>query len=77
MASANTQSLMGRGVDINFDEDTAVANRPLRKSGGSIVLTIPPDMLRALEWDRGDDVQIFADWERGEIRLQLADGGEE
>jgi antitoxin component of MazEF toxin-antitoxin module len=36
----------------------------IRSSGRSAVVVIPPDVMRSLEWQIGDDVQISVTSER-------------
>jgi antitoxin component of MazEF toxin-antitoxin module len=33
-------------------------NRTIRKSGRSAMIAIPPDVIRSLKWNIGDDVKI-------------------
>ena len=35
--------------------------RKIRKSGGSAAIVIPPEILDALKWKVGDEVEIYAE----------------
>jgi len=49
---------------LNEDDDTEAAHplgiRTLRVSGGSVVVTIPPEVIDLVDMDVGDDVVIHA-----------------
>jgi len=64
---------MGNGVDIDPDEGVMRASRALRKSGGSTVVSLPPEMLQSVGFGEGDELLIEADWGGDEIRLQRVD----
>jgi len=58
-------------LDINPNTSTITTRRKLRKSGSSTVVTLAPEMLQMLDWHRGDEVEIEADWDAGEITIAL------
>jgi len=64
---------MGHRVDVDWEAGTVTATRRLRPSGGSTVLTIPPEVMSALGLEEGDDIVMVADRDAGEIRLQHSD----
>lgn len=72
---ASTQSLpnMGHRVNVDFEAGTVTATRKLRQSGGSTVLTIPPEVMDAMELEEGDDLVMQADYKDGEIRLRKSE----
>lgn len=50
---------------LGDDEDNAIEAQPLgirtlRESGGSVVVTIPPDVVDLLDMEIGDDVVVHA-----------------
>jgi antitoxin component of MazEF toxin-antitoxin module len=60
-------------VDLNPANQTVTANRTLRQSGSSVVLTFPPQVLQSLELAAGDEVEIEGDWSTGEITITSAE----
>lgn len=36
-------------------------NRTIRQSGGSAAIAVPPELLNALDWKIGDQVELYAD----------------
>lgn len=60
-------------VNINPTAKTVTATRSLRKSGSSVVLTIPPEVLQSLGMESGDTMQIQGDWGKNEIRVRRVD----
>jgi antitoxin component of MazEF toxin-antitoxin module len=61
---------MGNGVDVDPDEGVVRATRPLRKSGGSTVISFPPEMLQSVAFEEDDELVLEADWGGDEIRLR-------
>lgn len=62
---------MGKDVEIDQDSQTITAIRQLRKSGGSTVVTIPPEMLDLTELEAGDGAELKAEFFGDEIRLRI------
>lgn len=61
---------MSMSVQINPQTETVRATRSLRKSGSSVILTIPPEVLQSLDLDSGDTLEIEGDWGDGEMRVR-------
>jgi len=70
MGTLQSLHAMGNGVDVDPDEEVMRATRKLRKSGGSIVVSIPPTMLQSVEFEEDDELLLEADWKGDEIRLR-------
>lgn len=64
---------MVHGVDIDKEDKEVRARRKLRKSGGSTVVTIPPEMLDLLDFELGDNVELEAEIFGDEMRLRVVD----
>lgn len=65
---------MGTQVHINPDEGTVTADRPVRTSGRSTVVTLPSQVLQAAGIEEGDDVKLVARMDSsGEVVLQKAE----
>ena len=64
---------MGYRIQFHPDDNTVTAVRTLRTSGGSTVLTVPPEILDILDWEDGDDLELEADYEDGKIIVELAE----
>jgi antitoxin component of MazEF toxin-antitoxin module len=64
---------MGHRVQFNPEEKTVTGARTLRISGGSTVLTIPPEMLDVLDWEDGDDLTLKADYEEGSLVIEATE----
>ena len=64
---------MGHRVQFNPEENTVTGARTLRISGGSTVLTIPPEVLDVLEWEDGDDLRLEADYEEGSLIIEATE----
>lgn len=43
-------------------------NRTIRQSGGSAAIAVPPELLTALNWKIGENVELYADEEKLVIR---------
>jgi antitoxin component of MazEF toxin-antitoxin module len=39
-------------------------NRSIRKSGGSAAIAVPTELMKALNWKIGENVELFADEEK-------------
>ena len=70
MSTTEVLSNMGHRVQFNPEENTVTGARTLRVSGGSTVLTIPPEMLDVLEWEEGDDLSLEANYEDGTLVIE-------
>jgi len=68
---------MGNSVDIDRDEGKMRATRTLRASGGSIVLTMPRELLDNVGFDEGDELVLEADMLGDEIKLTTLAGKED
>lgn len=66
-----TESAMS--VNINPRQQTVTATRSLRRSGSSVVLTIPPEILQSLDLDSGDEMRLTGNWDTGEITAERVD----
>jgi len=64
-------------VEIDPATETARAERPLRSSGNSVVLTIPPQILQQADLCCGDVVELEAKLGDGEIILTEQDNSDE
>jgi antitoxin component of MazEF toxin-antitoxin module len=64
-------------LDIDQDDQEVRGESSLRESGGSVVLTIPPDIARQAGFDAGDDVQVSTPFEGGEITLRERDDSDD
>jgi len=60
-------------VNVDADNGEVRATRTVRRSGNSTVVVIPPEMLGAVGFDLGDDVDLVAGLESGEIVLRPAE----
>lgn len=52
--------LLNRGDDEEEQAAHSLGIRTLRKSGGSVVVTIPPEVVDLVDMDVGDDVVVHA-----------------
>lgn len=68
---------MSTDVRIDPDEMTVSATRSLRSAGNSLTLTIPPQVLDAIQAEKGDDIQLVAHMETGEIVCSKVEDSEE
>jgi len=62
-----------RKVDIDSENKEVRAARKLRRSGGSTVITVPPEMVDLVDLEHGDQLELEAEWSGDEIRLRVAD----
>lgn len=60
-------------IDIDPEAEEMFDVRELRQSGDSVVLTLPPDILRKAGVSEGDEVRIATPFSGGEISITLAD----
>jgi len=60
-------------VDIDPEKDEASATRRLRKSGNSTVVSLPPELLRKAGFEEGDEIEVAAGFDGGEIELRKSD----
>lgn len=68
---------MGTQVRIDPDEGTVSADRPVRSSGRSTVVTLPSQVLEAAGIEEGDDVKLVAKMDgSGRVELRRAKGNE-
>ena len=72
MSTAQEPAVVSRDVDLDFENEIAVGRRKLRKSGSSIVLTIPRGILDAVDFEVDDQIELEADFQGDEIRLRKA-----
>lgn len=47
--------------------------RQLRQSGGSTVLTIPPEFIEFTAFEQGDDANLVADFDGDELVIRRAE----
>jgi antitoxin component of MazEF toxin-antitoxin module len=64
---------MGEGVDIDINEGVATTHRTIGKSGNSLVIRIPPNVLEFADIERGDRVQLIAKMGEKEIAIKHID----
>jgi len=70
MSDTHKLAHMGHRVQIDRDEEMIRAQRDLRQSGGSTVLTIPNQVLESVGFESGDKIEIEAEMFGDEIRLR-------
>jgi len=63
---------MPERVDLDVEEGVARTRRTIGKSGNSLVVRIPPQILQAASLQEGDDVELVADMESGTITIKRA-----
>lgn len=71
---------MSTNVQIDRESLTATADRSLRASGNSTVVSLPPQLLQAAGIDPDSDVVVRADMQTGTIRIEqpgAMDAGED
>jgi len=64
---------MGNSVDIDREEGKMRATRTLRQSGGSIVLTMPRELLDNVGFEDGDELVLEADMLGDELTVSAID----
>lgn len=57
-------------VDYDTEEGEARAGRTLRRSGNSVVVSLPPELLHEAGFQQGDEVTVAAGFGGGEITLR-------
>lgn len=57
-------------VEFDSDEEEIRTRRPLRRSGNSVVVSLPPELLRAARFEVGDELIVAAGFGGGEIQLR-------
>lgn len=57
-------------VDVDTDDQTLRAERPVRKSGNSKVISLPSRILQEAGLDEGDNVDVSIDFQGDEITLR-------
>ena len=62
---------------VDTDREVTWDTRPLRKSGNSVVVSIPPELLKTAGLERGDTVELSAPFEGGRITVKEPDSDEE
>ena len=62
-----------RRVSYDRETDTFRGTRTLRDSGNSQILTIPPTLLEAVGFESGDEIELTASPDEGEIVLRKVD----
>ena len=64
---------MGTKVRVDPKDGTIAADRPVRQSGRSSVVTLPSEVLEAAGIEEGDDVEVVAKMDgSGNITLKKA-----
>lgn len=77
MAEVQRLPFMGNGVDIDREDEVMRATRTVRRSGGSMVVTVPREMLENVGWEEGDDVILEAEMLGDQICIKELDAFEE
>ncbi|AXR78973.1 AbrB/MazE/SpoVT family DNA-binding domain-containing protein [Natrarchaeobaculum sulfurireducens] len=75
MALAQKSLDMGNSVEIDWEQGTVTAERKLRSSGNSTVLTIPEEVYQSIGLCEGQQVEIVADKNEDVIRIRSAEEG--
>lgn len=60
-------------VTVDDDRGEVAANRKVRRSGGSYVVSLPPEILEVADFGPDDDVVVSRKHESGAIELRLAE----
>ncbi len=63
-------------VDYDRDAGEARTDRTLRRSGNSVVVSLPPELLREAGFQQGDKVIVAAGFGGGEITLRAPESDE-
>ena len=72
MSQAISTVNMDDRVRVDAETNTVWSNRTLRESGGSVVVTLPRQVVEAAQLDIGEQVTIAAHLSDGEIRISKA-----
>ncbi|QHS17958.1 AbrB/MazE/SpoVT family DNA-binding domain-containing protein [haloarchaeon 3A1-DGR] len=67
---------MGKRVEVDADDGVVRAERTVRKSGNSIVVSIPTQVLEGAGLKEGDNVLLEADLDDGGIHLSKVEDTE-
>jgi hypothetical protein len=70
MAANLETGRVARGAKFDAESLTFTAERKLRESGNSIIITVPPDMADAIDVEADDRLKMVASIEDGEIVLR-------
>lgn len=70
MAANIETEYVTRGAEFDAESLTFTAERKLRESGNSIIITVPPDMADAIGAEADDRLKMVASIEDGEIVLR-------
>lgn len=73
MSITEIQHHMGNRVSVDPEDGTVSAIRSVRRSGNSVVVSIPLQVLEAAGLGEGDDVVIIGDMADGELRIKDVD----
>lgn len=60
-------------IDIDSDAEESRATRKVRKSGNSVVVSLPRTLLREADFLVGDEVEVAASFDGGSIVIRPAD----
>lgn len=72
MSQTRADMVMGKAGGSG-DRWAVTAERKLRKSGNSTVLSMPPEVLQEIRLEAGDDVELVADRDEGTITIRKAE----
>lgn len=61
---------MSMSVHIDTGEREVRTQRQFRRSGNSTVVSIPAEILETADFETGDEVEVAAVFEEGQIRLR-------
>lgn len=64
-------------VEVDDEREEVVANRTIRKSGGSYVVSLPPEILEAAGLDPDDDVAVSRSHGSETVEIRADDEGDE
>lgn len=64
---------MTRRVSFDGDKGIFTATRTIRESGNSVIVAIPPQLVEAASFEVGDDVELSAQIDSGEIHIRRVD----
>lgn len=63
-------------VEYDPESDEVRGTRSLRRSGNSVVVSLPPEVLRQAGFTDGDDVVVAAGFSGGEVVLRALETDE-
>lgn len=64
---------MSNGVDVDPDAGEVSGVRKLRRSGDSLVISIPPEVLDMSGLEAGERYEVVAPFEGGEVTIRPPD----